>query len=396
MKASQSGTERAVSQIKKTVANSYEGKIGVDDMVNIIVILRTNSNIYDMDFKLAGKKYLELGHRPCLKKTKPIDEISTTLKNKEKERLEFTHKKPGTFFKLQPVKLGLVSPKKPVEVKKKERARIQQKLHKFRKSGDDSNVDKEQTFKANRRSNEDEVQEFNFIEDVSNSNNSENTQKRKHSNVSKGSINKSNKKLKGDTANKFCKNENSKVSVLIDSDDEEYRTLPKQVCVDDCRFQEEIPDNMRWIACDRGKSCLSRQSRIKSKFQQGNWFHDQCVGKSILNYSEPQIEKLSFICPSCDKENDIDTSIEEICKITERTEEINVVEKQNTKDAARVTQNKIYDMPTQKKIFFNNQQLKTALKKKLSQENMEFLNPKGNGDFFFFRINRIIWKYFGP
>lgn len=65
----------------------------------------------------------------------------------------------------------------------------------------------------------------------------------------------------------------------IDSDDEEYKKLPKKCCVDDCPFQKKKPINVKWIACDRGKSCLSRRIRYKSKFKQGDWFHDRCIGK---------------------------------------------------------------------------------------------------------------------
>ena len=49
-----------MSQIKKTVRGFFEGRKGKDDMVNIIVFLRFNSHIYNMDAKLACKKYIEV------------------------------------------------------------------------------------------------------------------------------------------------------------------------------------------------------------------------------------------------------------------------------------------------------------------------------------------------
>ena len=66
----------------------------------------------------------------------------------------------------------------------------------------------------------------------------------------------------------------------------------------------------------------------------------------------------------------IDTSIEENCKTTERTEEINVLEKQNTKDAARLHQNNKNEIARMEKISSKdndktkvsaNQQLKTDI-----------------------------------
>ena len=62
LKASQSGTERAMSQIKK-IATRYQNiyrfgcknKDGID-MINVLVFLKLNEGIYEFDKSLANEK----------------------------------------------------------------------------------------------------------------------------------------------------------------------------------------------------------------------------------------------------------------------------------------------------------------------------------------------------
>ena len=59
-----------------------------------------------MDAGLAAKKYTEvLGHRKSLKKTKPVDDTSLTLKRKMKFQNDLNANKPKLSLTLKPVNL---------------------------------------------------------------------------------------------------------------------------------------------------------------------------------------------------------------------------------------------------------------------------------------------------
>ena len=86
-KASQSGTERAMSQIKK-IATRYQNiycygcknKDGID-MINVLVFLKLNEGIYEFDKSLANEKFSKK-HTDTLLKSKPIYYKSLSHKRK--------------------------------------------------------------------------------------------------------------------------------------------------------------------------------------------------------------------------------------------------------------------------------------------------------------------------
>ncbi|CAL4071505.1 unnamed protein product, partial [Meganyctiphanes norvegica] len=257
MKASQSSTERIVSQIKRTVRGRFEnisrfGKVKEDDMVNINVFLRTNSGIDTMDAKLAAKKYREeLKHRPSLKKSKPLTEPS---------------KKPKPCMQMSSVKLFTIKEMKERDQSQRRKESNPQERYKRK------------------------LEKFQHVDLISESNNKDEIDKNSDATEEKENIH----KLSDDEILELP--ENISKSQGIDTD---YELLHEKVCIDDCKNPDE--EEFEWIGCDANfekygiEMCKSLQLRFQDGFKWGDWFHDVCVR---VEYDE----KKDFLCTLCRKE----------------------------------------------------------------------------------------------